>query len=159
MKSKDIDALDRALLGVLARHGRLTQLQLAEYVPLSPTAIARRMRAMEEAGIIAGYAATVDLEALGYQMTAIVRVSLVNQSESQLSAFERAVADIPAVTSCCLMSGEDDYVMTVIARDLADYERIHKLQLSTLPGIARLTSSFVLRSVLSNRMPNGLGRT
>lgn len=150
MKLGEIDAYDRALIRVLADNGRLTQLQLAEHVPLSPTAIARRMRALEDAKIISGYSARINLEALGYQMTAIVRVGLVNQSETQLSAFEQAVASIPAIASCYLTSGEDDYVMTLVTRDLADYERIHKQQLSRLPGIARLTSSFALRGVLLN---------
>lgn len=150
MKHNVIDALDRAIIRALSKNGRLTQLQLAEHVPLSPTAIARRMRALEESGIITGYTARISNSALGYQLTAIVRVALRNQSEDLLSAFEGAVAAIPAISSCYLMSGEDDYILTVVARDLADYERIHKEQLSRLPGLARLTSSFALRGVLDN---------
>jgi Lrp/AsnC family transcriptional regulator, leucine-responsive regulatory protein len=77
----------------------------------------------------------------------IVRISLKNQSEELLSAFEKAVAAVPSVASCYLMSGDDDYMLTVIARDLAEYERVLKEQLARLPGIARLNSSFVLRKV------------
>lgn len=156
MKGNVLDAIDRALMRALTRNGRLTQLQLAEIIPLSPTAIARRMRALEEARIIGGYAAQVDISALGYQTTAIVRVALVNQSEAQQNAFESAVAGIEAVTSCYLMAGEDDYMLTVVARDIVDYERIHKQQLSKLPGLARMTSSFTLRRILDNPLADAV---
>jgi len=156
MKGNVIDAIDRALIRTLTVNGRLTQLQLAEIVPLSPTAIARRMRALEDAKIISGYAAQVDIRALGYQVTAVVRVALTSQGDAQQSAFEAAVASIGAITSCYLMSGEDDYVLTVAARDIADYERIHKEQLSKLPGLARMTSSFTLRRVLHNPLANAV---
>jgi DNA-binding Lrp family transcriptional regulator len=147
MKRRELDALDRAILRALLENGRLTQVELAEIVPLSPTAIARRMRSLEEDGVITGYAARIDREVLGLNIKVIVRVSLRNQNEELLSAFEKAVAASPSIVSCYLMSGEDDYVLTVLAKDLADYERVHKEQLSRLPGIARLTSSFAMREV------------
>jgi DNA-binding Lrp family transcriptional regulator len=147
MKLRDIDALDRAIIRALLENGRLSQVQLAEQVPLSPTAIARRIRALEDDGVIAGYEARINGEALGFSMTVIVRISLKNQSEELLNAFEKAVAAVPSVVSCYLMSGDDDYMLTVIARDLAEYERVLKEQLARLPGIARLNSSFVLRKV------------
>jgi Lrp/AsnC family transcriptional regulator, leucine-responsive regulatory protein len=147
MKLREIDALDRAIIRALLENGRLSQVQLAEQVPLSPTAIARRIRALEDDGVIAGYEARINGEALGFSMTVIVRISLKNQSEELLNAFEKAVAAVPSVVSCYLMSGDDDYMLTVIARDLAEYERVLKEQLARLPGIARLNSSFVLRKV------------
>jgi Lrp/AsnC family leucine-responsive transcriptional regulator len=153
MKEIKIDALDRAILGALLEDGRLSQVELAERVPLSPTAIARRIRALEEDGVIQGYQARLDRQALGLTMTVIVHVGLNSQSEDVLKAFEAAVARAPSVVSCHLMSGEDDYLITVMARDLADFERIHKEQLSRLPGVARLKSSFVLRDVASKPLP------
>ncbi len=147
MKPRDVDALDRAIIRALLENGRLSQVQLAEQVPLSPTAIARRIRALEDDGVIAGYEARINRQMLGYNMMVIVRIVLKNQSEELLNAFEKAVAAAPSVVSCHLMSGDDDYMLTVIARDLADYERVHKEQLSRLPGIARLNSSFALREV------------
>jgi Lrp/AsnC family transcriptional regulator, leucine-responsive regulatory protein len=147
MKLREIDALDRAIIRALLENGRLSQVQLAEQVPLSPTAIARRIRALEDDGVIAGYEARINGEALGFSMTVIVRISLKNQSEELLNAFEKAVAAVPSVVSCYLMSGDDDYMLTGIARDLAEYERVLKEQLARLPGIARLNSSFVLRKV------------
>lgn len=148
-----LDARDRAILAALMEDGRLSQVQLAERVPLSPTAIARRIKALEESGIIQGYQARVDRRALGLEMTVLVYISLQNQSEQRLEAFEAAVTASPSVIGCQLMSGEDDYVLTVLARDLADYERIHKQELSRLPGVTRLRSSFVLRHVKSRPFP------
>jgi Lrp/AsnC family transcriptional regulator, leucine-responsive regulatory protein len=153
MKEKDLDSLDRAILGALLEDGRQSQVELAERVPLSATAIARRIRALEEAGVIEGYQARVSGKALGLSMTVIVHVSLNSQNQDLLKAFEDAVAKAPSVVSCHLMSGEDDYLIAVMARDLADYERIHKEQLSRLPGVARLKSSFVLRGIVNKPLP------
>jgi DNA-binding Lrp family transcriptional regulator len=86
-------------------------------------------------------------------MTVIVHVGLESQNDELLKAFEEAVRKAPSVVSCQLMSGEDDYLITVMARDLADFERIHKEQLSRLPGVARLKSSFVLRDVADKALP------
>ena len=108
---------------------------------------------MEEAGIIKGYQAHVDRRAMGLEMTVLIHISLQNQSEQQLEAFEAAVIASPSIICCQLMSGEDDYVLTVLARDLADFERIHKQELSRLPGVTRLRSSFVLRDVKSRPLP------
>ncbi len=153
MKEIDLDALDRAILGALLQDGRLSQVELAERIPLSATAIARRIRALEEEGVIQGYQARISRRALGLTMTVIVQIGLKSQNEDLLKAFEEAIAGAPSVVSCHLMSGEDDYLVTVMARDLADFERIHKEQLSRLPGVARLKSSFALREVLNRALP------
>jgi DNA-binding Lrp family transcriptional regulator len=153
MKEKDIDALDRAILGALLEDGRLSQVELVERIPLSATAIARRIRALEERGVIQGYQARISRQALGLTMTVIVQISLKSQNEDLLKAFEEAIASAPSVVSCHLMSGEDDYLITVLARDLDDFERIHKEQLSRLPGVARLKSSFALRQVANKALP------
>jgi Lrp/AsnC family leucine-responsive transcriptional regulator len=147
------DALDKAILSNLLIDGRQSQVDLAERVPLSPTAIARRIRALEEAGVIEGYQARLSRKALGLTMMVVVQISLKSQSEDLLAAFEKAAAAAPSIVSCLMMSGEDDYIITVLARDLADFERIHKEQLSRLPGVARLRSSFVLREVASRQLP------
>lgn len=150
----DLDALDMAILAALSQNGRLTQVELAERVPLSATAIARRIRSLEERGIIEGYQARVSRAALGLEMTVLVQISLKSQSEDLLAEFEKAVLAAPSVVACQLMSGEDDYVLTVLARDLADYERIHRQELSRLPGVARLRSSFALREVKARALPD-----
>lgn len=145
-----------AILAALSENGRLSQVELAERIPLSPTAIARRIRALEEKGVIEGYQARVSRPALGLTMTALVQISLKSQSEELLAAFEKAVAAAPSVISCHLMSGEDDYMLMVLARDLADFERIHRHELSRLPGVTRLRSSFALREVKSRALPDTL---
>jgi len=151
--SYELDARDRAILAALLEDGRLSQVQLAERVPLSPTAIARRIKALEEAGVIEGYQARINRRAMGLEMTVLVFISLQNQTEERLEPFEAAVRAAPSIIGCQLMSGEDDYMLTVLARDLADYERIHKQELSRLPGVTRLRSSFVLRDVKSRPIP------
>lgn len=151
-----IDTLDKAILGALVADGRQSQVQIAEQVPLSATAIARRIRSLEQEGVIEGYSARVSRQALGLQMTACVQITLKSQNEELLAAFEKAATAAPNVLSCYLMSGDDDYLLTVLARDLADFERIHKEQLSRLPGVARLKSSFVLREVANRPLPLNL---
>lgn len=148
-----MDTLDRAILAQLVQDGRQTQVQLAERIPLSPTAIARRIKALESEGVIEGYEARLSRKALELSMTAIIHVSLKSQSEDLLAAFEKAAAAAPSIISCHLMSGEDDYILTVLARDLADFERIHKEELSRLPGVARLRSGFALREVINRQLP------
>lgn len=152
----DLDTLDMAILGALSENGRLSQVDLAERIPLSPTAIARRIKVLEEKGVIEGYQARISRSALGLDMTVLVQISLQSQSEVLLAEFEKAIAAAPSVVSCYLMSGEDDYVLTVLARDLTDYERIHRQELSRLPGVTRLRSSFALREVKSRPLPDTL---
>jgi Lrp/AsnC family leucine-responsive transcriptional regulator len=153
MNEMDLDALDRAILTALLEDGRLSQVDLAERIPLSPTAIARRIRGLEEKGVIEGYQARVSRQALGLNITVFVQIGLTSQSEDLLRAFEEAVVKAPSVVSCHLMSGEDDYLVTIMARDIADFERIHKEQLSRLPGVSRLKSSFALRDVIHRSLP------
>ena len=148
-----MDALDKAILTALLADGRQSQVELAQSVPLSPTAIGRRIRTLEQSGVIEGYEVKINRQALGFTMMVIVQISLESQNEELLAAFEQAAAAAPSIVSCYMMSGQDDYLITVLARDLADFERIHKEQLSRLPGISRLHSSFVLREVTSRTLP------
>lgn len=150
------DRLDLALLRELARDGRATHAELSLRVGLSPTACARRVRALEEAGLIRGYAAALDLRGLGLGTTVLVRITLDSQSEEALERFEAAVRDCPSVVRCFLMSGSDDYLVTVLARDIADFERVHKTELSRLPRVARIRSSFALREVVNRGAPPGV---
>jgi len=149
----DLDTLDRAILAALLDDGRLSQVQLSERVPLSPTAIARRIRTLEASGIIEGYQARIDRRAMGLEMTVLIFISLQSQSEDGLRAFEAATEAAPSVIGCQLLSGDEDYLLTVLARDLADYERIHRHELARLPGVARLRSTFVLRDVKARTIP------
>ena len=120
---------------------------LAETVGLSQSACSRRLDNLEKSGVIRGYHARVSNAALGHGVTVIVHMSLAGQSEKRLAEFEASVKRCPNVLVCYLMSGEYDYLLRVIARDLQDYERIHKEWLSAMPHVVRINSSFALREV------------
>lgn len=142
-----LDAIDVRLLDAVQGDARLTLEALAERCALSTSSVARRLRALEAAGIIEGYAALVSPQALGYGQDVFVEVSLHTQSGASMDQFESAVAGLRQVLSCWLMSGEFDYLLRVVARDPADYEQVHRA-LSKLPGVLRIRSSFALRQVL-----------
>lgn len=144
----ELDAIDRAILTALQADGRMSNAALAERVGLSPSACSRRLDALESAGAIRGYHARLSNAALGHQMTAIVHISLSGQFQTTLREFEDAVKRCPNVLVCYLMSGEYDYILRVAAKDLADYERIHRDWLSALPHVVRINSSFALREVI-----------
>jgi DNA-binding Lrp family transcriptional regulator len=148
-----IDRIDRAILRELTQNGRISHADLSARVGLSPTACARRQRALEEAGIIAGYQAVLELDRLGLSATVIVRITLDSQAEDALDAFEKALVASPSVLRCFLMSGSDDYIVAVNARSIADFERIHRTELACLPHVARVQSSFALRTVVNRAVP------
>ena len=149
----DLDRIDLKILAELMDDARASQLNLAEKVGLSATACARRIRQLEDAGVIRGYRADLDATALGLVTTVVVTITLEKQSEDYLAAFEAAIARCPDIVSCHLMSGSDDYHLQVLARDIADFERIHKQQLSRMPGVARIHSSFAMREVVRRPIP------
>ena len=153
-----VDRIDRRLLQALAQRGRASNVELAQEVHLSPSAVARRQRALEESGVIRGYGADVDPAAFGFNTTVVVQVTLKGQSETDLSEFEQAVQQCDSVLRCFLMSGSDDYLLMLLVRDLADFERVHKTQLSRLPHVARIQSSFALRDVVRRALPADLLR-
>ncbi len=148
-----LDRIDRAILRELTRNARISHADLSARVGLSPTACARRQRSLEEAGIIVGYQAALGLEQLGLATTVIVRITLDSQAEDALDAFEKALAASPSVVRCFLMSGSDDYIVTVNARSISDFERIHRTELACLPHVARVQSSFALREVINRAVP------
>lgn len=149
-----MDQIDAALLGELAQNGRASYVELAERVGLTGTACARRMRMLEESGVILRYQVVPNLRALGLTTTVIVRISLTSQSEEALAAFEQAIVKCPSVVRCLLMSGSDDYLITVVCRDIEDFEHIHKTQLSRLPRVSRIQSSFAIRDIVDRPVPS-----
>lgn len=148
-----MDRNDRKILRRLVEHGRSTQFELAEAAALSPSAAARRQRALEDSGIISGYSADLNLRELGYSATVFISITLDSQSDEALSAFEDAAAACPSVLRCHLMSGRDDYLITVAARSIEDYERIHRQEIATLPRVARIETAFALREVVNRSVP------
>lgn len=142
-----LDAIDMTILKSLQAEGRLSNADLAERIHLSPSACLRRVRLMEEAGIIEGYTMLVNQAAIGKTATIFVEVSLTSQSEKNLGDFEAAVSECPEIMECYLMAGGFDYLLRVAAADASDYERIHNLYLSRLPNVLRIQSNFALRTV------------
>lgn len=143
----ELDRMDLAILDALRRDGRVTATDLGARIGLSASACSRRLRRLEEEGVILGYGAQINEAALGRGLSAIVFVTLRSQTEESLSAFEKAVRTCANVAEGFLLSGQYDYALRVVARDVADYERIHKEQLSRLPHVDRMQSNFALRKV------------
>jgi Lrp/AsnC family leucine-responsive transcriptional regulator len=142
-----LDPTDRLILDALQRDARMTNAALAERVHLSESACLRRVRALEGCGLITGYAARVDQVKAGLPVNVFVSITLDRQDQTDLQAFEEAVRRIPEVMECYLMTGDFDYLVRVVVADTADFERIHSRQLTRLPGVARVHSSFALRAV------------
>lgn len=145
----NLDKTDRAMLAALGSDGRISNVALAEKVHLSPSACLRRLRRLEESGVIDRYAAVIDPAKIGKATSVFVDISLSSQREDLLDTFEAAVSEVPGVMSCHLMAGDADYVVQILCADVEDYERIHRSYLSRLPGVTKLRSSFALRTVVS----------
>ncbi len=142
-----LDRYDRAILEALQRDGRISNVQLATAVNLSESACLRRVRVLEESGMIDRYVALVSQPAAGLPGNVFVHIGLHREEERELAAFEEAVKNIPEVMECYLMTGEFDYLLRVVVRDMADFERLHKESLTRLPGVARVNSSVAIRTV------------
>jgi len=144
----ELDRFDKLILDALQRDGRISNKQLAQQVNLSESACLRRVRVLEESGMIERYVAMVSQAKAGMPGNVLVHIGLHREEQSELAAFEAAVQAIPEVMECYLMTGEFDYLLRVVVADMADFERIHKDELTRLPGVARVNSSFAIRTVL-----------
>jgi Lrp/AsnC family transcriptional regulator, leucine-responsive regulatory protein len=142
-----LDAVDRRILRLLQQNARLSNAELAQKVGLSVSPTWRRVRALEETGVITGYQALVDPGAVGLPVNVFVHVTLEKQVETTLEAFESAIRRRPEVMECYLMTGDADYLLRVVVPDLAAYERFLMHHLTRVPGIANIRSSFALRPV------------
>lgn len=151
-----LDKIDRRIAAALAADARTPVSTIAQQVNLSQPACSRRLQLLEQQGVISGYEALLDLNRLGFRVTALVDIQLRSQSEDEMAAFEAAIPDHPQIVECMLVSGEQDYRLKVIARDLEDYERIHRTALARLPGVVRIASSFVLRNVARRHPADGV---
>ena len=142
-----LDRLDRAILRELQQDGRLSNVALAARVNLSESACLRRVKILEEHKVIDRYATLLNQSAVGLPDSVFVEISMTREQQEDLDAFEQAVRQLPEVLECYLMSGEYDYLLRVVVANTADYERIHREYLTRLPGVARLRSSFALRTI------------
>lgn len=147
----NLDRLDRDLLRALQANGRLSNAELAQRIGLSPSACFRRLQRLEEQGVIAGYVADLDGEAIGKPTTVFIEVTLASQVSTALDAFERAVAACDDVLECHLMSGDFDYLLRVAVADMRDYERVHRQRIAAFPHVARIRTAFAMRAVVPRR--------
>ena len=149
-----LDEMDRKILRTLQESGRLSIQDLAERVGLSASPVARRVRILEESGVLTGYAALIDEAMLGFGVSVFVSVQLDKQIDQALAKFEQAVSGFPEVVDCWLMTGNRDYLMRVATEDLAEFEAFLTGRLTKVPGVANIESSIPLR-----RVKSGIART
>ena len=147
-----MDVLDRAILHHLQTDGRLTNVELAERVRLSPSSCLRRVRALEQAGAIRGYHADIDPVAVGRGFEVTVHVELTLKDRDTVEAFEAGIASFEEVVECRRMFGVPDYVIRVAVSDPAAYEAFYMAKLAQLPGLARVNSQFAMKVVKSGGM-------
>jgi DNA-binding Lrp family transcriptional regulator len=146
-----MDDVDRKILAALQQDGRLTITELAGRVRLSLSPCHRRLRALERSGAISGYHAHLDAHALGLGFEALVFVTMRDAERDTLSAFEQATADVPHVLQAQRLFGDPDYLLRIVTRDLAAFQQLYDDRLATLPGVQRLTSTLVMKSIVENR--------
>jgi Lrp/AsnC family leucine-responsive transcriptional regulator len=142
-----LDRLDRKVLNELQRDGRISNVDLAARVNLSESACLRRVRALEQAGLIERYVALLDQKQVGLSGTVFVHIVLRREEQSELAAFEAAIQNIPEVMECYLMTGESDYLLRVVVPDIAAYQAFLLEHLTRIEGTASIKSSFALKQV------------
>jgi Lrp/AsnC family transcriptional regulator, leucine-responsive regulatory protein len=147
-----LDSADFRILRALVEDGRATDVVLGDRINLSSTAAARRRRILEQQGYISGYSAEIDLKKLDFSITALILIELHSQAEPMLVEFEEAVMRCPSMSFCSFVSGEIDFVMLVSVRSFEDYDRVYRKELSTLPNVAKIRTSFLLRKVADRRI-------
>ena len=142
-----LDHLDRSILRVLQKQGRISNADLSDKVGLSPSACHRRVQRLEAEGIVRDYVALLDARKINLASTIFVEIKLQGQADEILDAFEAEVKRVPEVLECHLMAGSADYILKVVAESTEDFARIHRQHLTRLPGVAQMQSSFALRTV------------
>ena len=146
MGATTIDELDRSILAILQEEGRITNVELASRVGLTAPPCLRRMRALEEAGVIKGYHAELDPGALGYGIMVFALVSLRSQAEDDLRAFEAHVATLPEVRECHMLNGEIDFILKIVAHDLQSFQTFLTSKLTPAPNVASVKTSLTIRT-------------
>ncbi|MCX8017538.1 MAG: Lrp/AsnC family transcriptional regulator [Rhodocyclaceae bacterium] len=145
----ELDRYDRQILRILQEQGRISNQELAERIGLSPSPCLRRVRALEEAGLIAGYRALLDAKKLGLSLMALIHISMDRHTPERFEGFEAEVRAIPEVIECLLITGQDaDYQLKVVVRDMDAYQELLLNRITRIPGVTGVHSSFVLRRVV-----------
>lgn len=155
----ELDRYDSQILNILQADGRISNQELADRIGLSPSPCLRRVRALEEGGLIVGYRALLDAKALGLTLMALIHISMDQHTPERFSAFEAAIAGIPEVMECLLITGQTaDYQLKVMVKDLDAYQELLLKRITGIPGVTGVHSSFVLRRVVDKTaFPIGVG--
>jgi len=145
----NLDRYDRRILDELQREGRLSNQELADRIGLSPSPCLRRVRALEDEGLIAGYRALVDARKLGYTLYAIIHIAMDRHTPERFANFDAVVSELPEVLECLLVTGQDaDYQLKVVVRDMDAYQNFLLNKITRIEGVSGVHSSFVLRHVI-----------
>ena len=145
----ELDRTDRRILQLMQRNGRISNLELAEQVGLSPTPCARRVRRLEEQGIIDRHVTLLDQSLLGLKLTAIIGVTMDRHTQERFAQFEEVIADFPEVMECSIVTGQAaDYLLKVIVPDMEAYEAFLLGRLTRIEGVSGVHTSFVLRRII-----------
>ena len=143
-----LDKIDRQILALLRENARISNLELAESVNLSPTPCARRVKQLEDSGVITGYSVTTDPRKLGYQLSVYIAISMDKHTAERFSNFEKKLREFPEVVSCSIVTGRsEDYLIKALVKDMAHYEEFLLHRLNRIEGIAQVHTSFELREV------------
>jgi DNA-binding Lrp family transcriptional regulator len=146
-----MDAIDRQIIAELQAEGRLTVTALAQRVNLSVAPCHRRLRELEQAGVIRGYRAVIDPATIGLGFEVLVQVTMDREDAATIEKFERSLAKVPAVRHAERLFGDPDYLLRVSTADIAAYQSLRDEKLATLPGVQRLTSTIVMKRVVDER--------
>ena len=147
MPNRELDEIDRKILQAIQENAKISINDLADHVGLSASPCARRVKLLEEAGVIRHYTAIIDQEKVGFPINAFASIKLERQRQDDLDRFASAVSTWPEVADCYLMTGQRDYLMRIVVRDLRAYERFLMDKLTQLDGIASIETSFALGQV------------
>lgn len=149
----ELDAIDYRILMELCADGRASDVGLGEKINLSSTAVARRRKILEERQAVLSYSANLNMPMLGYSVVVFVAIELSSQAEKALNEFEREVVKCPSVSYCGFVSGDTDFLIMLNVASFEDYDRVYRRELSTLPHVSRIRSSFVMREVTRRGTP------
>ena len=145
----DIDRYDRQILAILQENGRISNQDLADRIGLSPSPCLRRVRTLEDAGIVLGYRALLNAKALGYSLMALIYISMDKHTPERFENFERQILQIPEVLECLLITGQDaDYQIKVVVKDMDAFQELLLNRITRIQGVTGVHSSFVLRKVV-----------
>ncbi len=148
-----LDKIDYTILNELQTNARISNIDLSEKVGLSPSPCLRRVKSLEKKGLIKNYTATLDQDKLGLSMNIFIQVSLIHQDEDSLKKFETAISMSPEVIEAYLMTGNSDYLIKVVSKDLISFEDFLKRTLTKVKGIANIRSSIALKKVKGSNLP------